>query len=365
MKKINLADLEIQRNSELSNLLIKQGITKLSLTAIGSSISSGYSYTRITKPLLFRNETIREVFENNELDLIMNHFAKSINNNDEHVFNSIIQNIKISQMNKLNRIDTKLIRTYGIGPNELESYYPLIIPNDIGIKDIILDSTPALANIVIYNGGTGSFLDNITRHGKHKLTRGIKRDLASIHATFKLIQHHNRHNGSNTQIYLCGAPQVPLYASDIFINSNLSNLSKEYANSTYIPSFSRKLLYKTIEEKIFPDTHYDEEEYRLLNIKIIEKIVNDYFKIKIKIDIDRSLYKISKNIELGKQHFQKHLVLETIDKVLNNSNIENVELDKFVNELENYVLERFPHDFYYLGIDNVRNDFKELKKIKY
>ena len=162
----------------------------------------------------------------------------------------------------LNRADTKICRTIGLKDKDIEDYYPEEPMEDIGLRDIILKNNSNIANIVIYNGGTGSFLDNVTRNGKHKLTTGIKRDFLFINSTLTTIQTYNRFLGTNTQVYLCGAPRIlntPI--TDIFINSNLKKLAKQYANVSYVSPIPRKVLYKQEQYGIFPDTHYNEKEY--------------------------------------------------------------------------------------------------------
>lgn len=116
---------------------------------------------------------------------------------------------------------------------------------DKGLQEILFEKSNNLANIIIYNGATGSFLDNITRNGKlsQKLTYGIKRDITSLEATLKIIQEKNRNSSLNIQLYLCGAPNfLGLHISDI-INHKLQSLSKNYAFVTYVEPVKSKLLY--------------------------------------------------------------------------------------------------------------------------
>lgn len=72
--------------------------------------------TRITKPLLLRNESIQSIMKKQNIYLERYHFARSQNNNDEHILEWLTSNIKESEIHILNRID------YGDGPNHMITY---------------------------------------------------------------------------------------------------------------------------------------------------------------------------------------------------------------------------------------------------
>lgn len=76
------------------------GIKYLRLTSLGNSIASRYSWVRSTKPLLFRNESIEDIFNDNGIGLERYHFARAQNNNDEHIYQWLVTNIKESEIIK-------------------------------------------------------------------------------------------------------------------------------------------------------------------------------------------------------------------------------------------------------------------------
>jgi len=353
----------LKEDLKLAKVLTENNIKSLTLTSIGNSIASGYSYMDITKPLLYRDEIIEKVFKDRGITLNRYHFARYANNNDEHVYSWFMQNISLQKMNHLNRIDTTILRTIGLTSEKIEEYYPIDSKETLGMQDIILSKSPNLANIVIYNGATGSFLDNVTRKGKHKFTAGIKRDCTSIEATLKAIQINNRLHGSNTQVYLCGAPRIlntPI--TDIFINSRLEKLANNYANVTYVSPISRKILYCNSEYGISPDTHYNEEEYQRLISKIIESISKNYPKTMAMIDLDRNFFKISSEIETGKS-INKDVVVESLlNKWLYLLQNQNIDINQFLIELRQYLLERQPYDFYYIGNKTIKKQIGSLIK---
>ena len=120
--------------------------------------------------------------------------------------------------------------------------------SDKKIQDILFDRDKNNANIVILNLGTGSFLDVVTRHGSLSIPNifhSVDRDVYGISSILELIQNNNRKNGSNTQIYLCGAPRIMNTAiTDIFMDPKIKKVGKEYANVTYVPSFPRQAFYR-------------------------------------------------------------------------------------------------------------------------
>lgn len=360
MKKLeNLAESD----KKLSELLKNNNVEKLNLISVGNSIASGYSWMDITKPLLYRDERIESIMAEKGIVLKRYHFARYANNNDEHVYSWFTRNISEEQMNYWNRVDTNLTRVIGLTEALIEKYYPHNPTENVGIRDIILSSNPNLANIVIYNGATGSFLDNVTRNGKHKLTTGIKRDSISIEATLKDIQISNRFNRTNTQVYLCGAPRIlNTPVTDIFINSRLKKIASNYANVTYVPPIPRKVLYHSPEYGISPDTHYDEEEYIVLLNQIIQSITTNYLQKKAMIDIDRDFFNASRKIESGLIIDKDSIIEDILKEHLEDLNMQGIDCNLFLLNLKSYLLERQPYDFYYIGNDTIKKQINQLKK---
>lgn len=398
MKKCEeLMNMQQRLNEKLANFFIENGINDFRLTSLGNSISSGYSMVRSVKPLLLRNESIGDVMFDRGINFERHNFARAQNNNDEHFFEWLITNIKESEINKLNRNDygmgptsmpTSCIPPYGLDEDKIDKYYPVDISDDKGLYDIILESRDDMANVVVYNGCTGSFLDNVTRNGKlqHKLTYGINRDTYGLEAILKLVQTNNRLNGTNTQVYVCGAPNfLGLRISEI-INIKLKNIVKKYANAVYVEPVKSKFFYKSfVDEKVMtddkielsqfqnlfnkfvfqPDVHYDEIEYLKLNNSIVQAINDNYLITRSMIDIDRELYKLSNKLELNKnellgnsEYIQKRVeaIIRDFSLDVRKSYSDTIE---FYNRLNKYLINRTPYDFHYLGKNNIK---KVLKK---
>ncbi len=386
-------DRIIQKQIELNNILAtimkENNITKLRLTSFGNSISSGYSFVRTIKPLLFRNGSLADIIKKHGIELDIHHFARNQNNNDERLFEWLQTNIKESEIHKMNLKDyvegAIKISSNGLNQEKIDSWYSTNLEEDLGLQDIILEAKNTLANIVIYNGCTGSFLDNVSRGGKisHKLTYGIKMDLISLEATLKYIQNSNRNFKTNTQIYLCGAPNFLGLNISEFINAKLRKIANKYANVTYVESIKSKCFYPKYESKakreidknnsflnkislLGLDMHYDEIEYLKFNNNIISAINKNYLINQAMINIDRNFYEFSNDLELNNQNLinQRIFIQNYIDKILvEQSKVLTIEQQKeFIKTLRKYILNRLPSDFYYLGKDNFNKVMNKRQK---
>lgn len=385
MKEQRLLEIQNEKNNRLAGIFNNLGIKNVIMTSLGNSIGAGYSTTRKIKPLLMRNESLDILLNKHNIKLERHSFARAQNNADEHIYDWLISNIKESEMNNMVRRDysggATSMASPGITAAEINEYYPLKVDDDKGLNDIITKDEENLANIVIYNGCTGSFLDNVTRGGKirNKLVYGVKRDLKSLEAILKYIHNQNRISGKNTQVYLCGAPNwLGIHLTDI-LNRKLKQIAKEYANVTYVDSVPSKFFYKKIKDDEItdaslaqsmlssiplPDPHYDEGEYLKFNNNIIEAINNNYVLKQALINIDRNLYRASLFIEkegkseFREEEFQKQIIKTAIENeilLIEKSNIPSSSLSTIKKQIINYVINRFPYDFYYLGKKNIKS----------
>lgn len=377
MDKFNKAERKLnESNNLLAKVLKRNGISKLRLTSGVNSIASGYSMTRTIMPLLYRNKTIEPIMNINDIELERYHFSRAQNNCDEHFYDWLILNTKESEIMKMNYSDysnestSMLVRDLSDQMEMLkETFSNQIISYDKGLQDLLLESNYSLANILVYNGATGSFLDNNTRGGKlsQRTFYGIKRDLTSIESTLKFIQANNRKNESKTQVYLCGAPKILCFSE--LINKDLKKISSKYANTTYVESVSTKLIYKRLDNNKYGiDIHYDEIEYLKLYNNIINSIINNYAPNDAMIEIDRELTNMSKHIEIKRHDLNGNN--EYINKFLKyeleiNTSIlkSKEEFKNFSKKYENYLKTRIPYDFYYLGKQNIENSISKCKKM--
>lgn len=371
MKKKQILENQLRLNERLAELFENEKIKTFNFTSFGNSISTGYSIARTTKPLLLRNESLNDVMKQYDIILKRYHFARAQTNGDEHLYDWLINNIKLSEINKMNRIDlgtekTSMV-TRGMTQELIDEYYPLSLHNNLGLKDVILDTNIDLANIVIYNGLTGSFIDNYTRGGCRFLTYGIKRDATSLEAILKFIQNSNRQNGTNTQVYIGGAPNFLGLNIPLPINNRLKKIADLYANVTYIEPVKSNFIYMPYDENgknhvPIPDVHYSEEEYAKFNNNIVETICNNYLFNKYLIDIDREAFRLSTKIE--KCEISKEDASQNFNQIIEKyfSQIKEVDRKHFLRLLKKYLNERFPYDFYYIGKNNVNEALNSRRK---
>lgn len=362
---------ELNKNTEkLASQLERLGIKKFYLTGAGNSLMSGYSTIFKTAPLFKRNTNLTAIFAKHDIDVIATHFARTQNNNDEHIYHYFSSNISEREMYRYNRIDNLKLDTPVVDMTEEETmeYYPENPTPNYHFKDSILTEEKDRANVLVYIGATGSFLDNITRGGFPKIISGFKRDFISISATLKEIQSSNRHNSTNTEVYLVGIPRyMNTPVTDILINRHLKEIAANYANVTYVEPIKAKLFYG-----LKPDVHLSPEEYLDLNNSIMESINDNYISVMAMIEIDRFLFNLNEIIETSTLEIvdnadadkiaimhevaQKRLsesLNPIIDKYLAMMEVENKDTQKFLDDIKTYINERLPYDFYYLGKENL------------
>ena len=362
---------QLEYNEQLALALRDMGITKLRLISMGNSIASGYSIVRTTKPLLLRNESLKEILNKHGVVVRTHHFARAQNNNDKRVNDWFKDNIKESEIHKMNRSDyaSRETRNTSMGANGLndelmDKYYPTEMGFDPGLRDLIYNSGDDLANIVVYNGATGSFLDGVTRKGKlsQKLTYGVKRDITGITETLDDILNNNRKNGTETQVYLCGVPNLlGIHVSGI-INRRLKKLAEKYPNVTYVEPVKAKMVNKKLTEKGAEtpfngiDIHYNEEEYMEFNNNITKAIWYNYAINRILIRLDRTMFKASTIVEFNHPEFhtgkylaeKKDILFNMIEYELQDVKSPFIKLEA-LKAFKKYMKEVYAYDYYYVG----------------
>ena len=153
-------------NEELIKFMRDYPKDTLSLTAIGNSISDGFSMSEPGKMLLDRNLGLVDYGKNNGVDVNTYQLSRSENNNSLAVTNWIIQNCCEKESHEWNKADYKRAIENGsplLTEEQINEYFSG--GSDKKIQDVIFNSDKNNANIVILNLGTGAFLDVVTRHG--------------------------------------------------------------------------------------------------------------------------------------------------------------------------------------------------------
>ena len=361
-------------NEQLAQKLKRYGISNLWLTSFGNSIASGHSMTRTIKPLLMRNETLAYKMAMHDVRYVRRAYTRCTNNSEEKLYEWLITNMTESEVNKFSHV------YYGDGPTNMpngyldyskfEEYYPTNIPDDIGLSDLVKTNDDNLANIIVYNGCAGSFLDNNCHDGKlnQRLFYSVNRDITSLEAILKYIQTMNRMNGARTQVYICGVPNSLGLNISKLINSKLKNVANEYANTIYVKPVKSKHFYKSLRTgKIELDVHYDEEEYDRLNNNIIKTIKDNYVLTDNMIKSDRDFYDFGNCIEFSEAELRHNseAIIERIDSIISNidkSITGNQHKLSYYKRLLDYLIERCPYDYHLLEQKNIKKVIKN--KIK-
>ncbi len=277
-------------NQILAQLFQHAGIHHLILTSLGNSIASGFSMVRTTKPLLYRNETFIPIMNHANIQVEEHHFARARENSDEQIFDWCIQNLKESDMHQLNQLDYLIgpnpYTVHGLSKENIEAYYP-IEEESASIQDVLFQKGKGLANLVIYHGGTGSFLKAIIDHNMKKAFLGMSMDALFMDQVLHFIERKNMERQSFTQVYLCGAPNFLGCQLVHILNSKIQRNARFYSNTTYVKPVASRCFYRKYQDdknskgfSVAPDLHYNEEEYLKMNLHIIESIQQNYVSIK-------------------------------------------------------------------------------------
>lgn len=343
---------------------------KITLTAIGNSISNGFSFVEPGKLLLDRNLGLIDLGKKKNLEVLTYQLSRSENNNALAVYNWIIDNCSEKDSYQWNREDyNRLLKSKNLLLTEEEINHYFANGNNTKIQDILFQNDKKNANIVILNLGTGSFLDVITRHGTlsiPNLLHSIDRDIYGISSILELIQNNNRKKNSNTQIYLCGAPRIMnTYLTEIFMNLKLKKVGKEYANVTYVSSFPRQAFYKTQDGSMIPDPHYNQAEYYHFLANIEKSIIDNYLIRDLMIDLDRIIYQMSKDNDLGNRNYDINDCRDVIDSIATKYEKKGGDYNYFLDFIKPYIKKRYPFDFYRISEEkNISKDIDHMKKIK-
>ena len=214
---------------------------------------------------------------------------------------------------------------------------------------------------------------------------GVNRDTTSFEAVLKYIQEQNRQYNSNTQVYVCGAPNfLGLRVSEL-INNKIKKISKNYANVSYVEPVKSKFFYKPLETAEFTeeteltklqqffkkhgrqvDIHYDEEEYIEFNNNIMKTIKENYLIVNSLINIDRDMYKLNSTLEIENPEFiaANEVVQEVVADIFTKE-IAKMPSPSLANQLTQragkYLTSRSPYDYFYIGKKRINNSIQKVK----
>lgn len=355
-------------NEELIHFMRDYPKSSISLTAIGNSISDGFSMSEPGKMLLDRNLGLIDYGKISGVDVSTYQLSRSENNNSLEVARWIIENCCEKDSHRWNRVDYERAIKNGsplLDQGQVDEYFSS--GSEKKIQDVIFNPNKDNANIVILNLGTGSFLDVVTRHGSLSLPNvffSVKRDVFGIVSILELIQNNNRKNNSNTQVYLCGAPRIMnTVITDIFMNPKLKKVSKMFANVTYVPSFPRQAFYKTPNGTTIPDPHYNQAEYYHFLAEVESKIIDNYLLRDLLIDLDRVLFQMSNDNDVNGTSYSRDDVRDVIDSIAKKYESKTGNYNYFIDFIKKYIKSRYPFDYYRVAPEkNISKDLDDMKR---
>lgn len=277
--------------------------------------------------------------------------------------------MKLSEINKKIQIDLsdseRAMGSFYITDQDKKKYFPTEIEYDIGLRDIVEVNEKDTANIIIYNGLTGAFLDILTRKGNiFNAFKAFERDLDNFKAFIKYVYLVN----PSTQVYVCGIPNILGIGLFRKINKKAKKECFNYPNVTYVDSVRTKFFYSK-EGKKYIDIHYDDEEYVKMNINVFKSISDNYIKNNLFIEFDNIIRKYSENLETSCDDYA--VVLHELTSKYKNifSYKSNNDLIKIYNDLIKFYKSRYPFDYYYtpkeiiIGYLKLRKDLLNIKKL--
>lgn len=277
--------------------------------------------------------------------------------------------MKLSEINKKIQIDLsdseRAMGSFYITDQDKEKYFPTKIEDDIGLREIVEINEKDTANIIIYNGLTGAFLDVLTRKGNiFNAFKAFERDLGNFKAFIKYVYLVN----PCTQVYVCGIPNILGIGLFRKINKKAKKECFNYPNVTYVDSVKTKFIYSK-EGKKYIDIHYDDEEYIKMNINVFKSISDNYIKNNLFIEFDNIIRKYAENIETNCDDYA--VVLHELTSKYRNilSYRSNNDLIKIYNELIKFYKSRYPFDYYYtpkeiiIGYLKLRKDLLNVEKL--
>lgn len=352
---------EIDQNIKLSEQFLgkleKFNVKKLNLISVGNSISAGYSKCDEIKPFLMRSNIYKL---NKDIDYYS--FARIRRNEEINVLKWYLNNITNTKIENLN-IDDILVKQDSYvsakwNGNTIENYKNLSKHKNIGFKDLNIDGN----NIMIYNGLTGAFT-NIIRKGntkdKLKLFKAFKLDLDN----FKLILTQIYIDNPDTQVYICGLPNLMGTGIISVFNKNIKRICNEIPNTVFLPGVIRSAFFYLDGQKEF-DVHYNNPEYIALWNNITKAINENYISLKLKNSLISKLAKYSLNVEKestiskGSGIEVERLIDEEIEKHIDLFKKDKKDINKTLYSVADY------YDFNYLSTFSCSPREKVLTKLR-
>lgn len=141
IKGDNMNYINMKSNINFFEKMNQLRIKEVNLTSLGNSIASGFAMKGMIKPLLDRNETLKPVGMQYDIQVNTYNMARAQANNDNRIFGWLLNNVTLQEMYDMNISDyfgsSKMDLTE---PVNREDY--ILKAENKGIQDIILENYP-------------------------------------------------------------------------------------------------------------------------------------------------------------------------------------------------------------------------------
>lgn len=268
-KTATLSDLNVSLSEQFLEMIERLQISNLNIASVGNSISAGYSKCDKILPFLMRSNIYK-------LSKDINYFsyARVRRNEDINILRWYNSNISHQEINDLN-IDDIAVKQHAYvdkhwDTETLKNYDEISSKNNIGFRQFNLLNN----SIIIYNGFTGEFTNTLrkgTSADKLKILTAFKKDMENA----KLILTQMYLDNPNTQVYVCGLPNIMGTGIISFLDKYIKEICKQIPNTIYLPGTTRNSLFYLDGQKEF-DIHYSQPEYLDLWNNITGAIVNNF-----------------------------------------------------------------------------------------
>lgn len=344
-------------------ILEKLGVKNLNMASVGNSLSAGYSKCDKILPFTMRSNIYK-------LSKNVNCFsyARVRRNEDINILRWYNNNISHKEINALN-IDDIAVKQHAYvekhwDEQTLKNYEDIAIKNNIGFKDFnLLDN-----NIIIYNGFTGEFT-NAFRKGNtsEKITAltAFKKDVENA----KLVLNQIYIDNPNTQVYVCGLPNIMGSGIISVLDKHIKNICKQIPNTVYLPGVIRNSFFYLDGQKEF-DIHYSQPEYIELWNNITKAMIDNYVPKKFIISLLEKLKQYSllvekeSTISYGDEQVIEQIIKEEVEKHMPLFIKSNQNIDSAADTIANYYDKNFLSTFPCTPREKVLENLNEIKKYK-
>ncbi len=350
-------------SEQFLEMLEKLKIENLNIASVGNSISAGYSKCDKILPFLMRSS----IYKLSD-DINYYSYARVRRNEEMNILRWYNSNILHKEINDLNINDIVVKESSYVEKHWngkiIKNYEEMANKNNIGFRDFnLLDNS-----IIIYNGLTGAFTNSMRKGSasdKIKILTTFKKDIEDA----KLVLTQMYLDNPNTQIYICGLPNVMGTGIISFLDKNIKDICKQVPNATYLKGTIRNSFFYLDGQKEF-DVHYSQPEYLDLLNNVTETMIKNYVPNMLKNSLICRLKEYSLEVERestiskGCELAITKIIEEEVEKHMNSFVLNNQTMHGTMDEVMKYYHKNYLSTFPCTPKEKVIGKLSESKMIK-